>query len=185
MKGLRKNRISLRPAQADDAAGIAQVHIAAWQSTYRGILPDTLLEQLSLAERTDNWQQWIQQEALSWVWVAESPARQIIGFVCGGPERTAHPNWQGEIYAIYLLEGWQGRGVGKRLLQKGFELLSQQGHSSALIWVASANHKACGFYAAQGGQVCLQRSQTIGGHCLDETGYGWTCVFSASQDMLK
>ena len=32
----------VRPADVDDAAAIAAVHVAAWRSTYRGLLPDEL-----------------------------------------------------------------------------------------------------------------------------------------------
>lgn len=170
-------QIRLRQAQQADARGIAQVHIASWLSTYRGILADALLDGLSLDERTENWSHWLDSANPShppnWVWVAETPGGQIVGFVCGGPERTGFPDFNGEIYALYLLDAWQGQGWGKRLLHKGFELLRTQGLATILIWVASRNQKAADFYAAQGGQVCLQRSLEMAGEDVEETGYGW------------
>jgi GNAT superfamily N-acetyltransferase len=169
----------LRQAMQADAGGIAQVHIDSWLSTYRGILADQLLDQLSLAERTENWSKWLepshpdQAQPPNWVWVLESPSGQIVGFVCGGPERTGLPDFEGEIYALYLLDAWHGQGWGKRLLFKGFDLLRAQGHSALLVWVASRNLKAGGFYASQGGKICLQRSLEMAGQVVDETGYGW------------
>ncbi len=168
----------LRQATQADAAGIAQVHIDSWLSTYRGILADQLLDQLSLAERTENWAKWLEpsrpeQAHPNWVWVAEIPSGQIVGFVCGGPERTGLPDFSGEIYALYLLDAWQGKGWGKRLLHTGFDLLRAQGYAAILVWVASRNHKAGDFYASQGGKICLQRSLEMAGQVVDETGYGW------------
>jgi len=37
----------IRRARADDAAGIAQVHVASWRSTYPGMVPDSYLLGLS------------------------------------------------------------------------------------------------------------------------------------------
>lgn len=174
-----KEVLILRPANQADASGIAAVHVASWLSTYRGILADQLLDQLSVSERTENWARWLEPpppdstQAPNWVWVAESPSGQIVGFVCGGPERTGLPDFAGEIYALYLLDAWHGQGWGKRLLHKGFDLLRAQGHATILVWVASGNQKASDFYASQGGQICLQRSLEMAGQTVDETGYGW------------
>jgi ribosomal protein S18 acetylase RimI-like enzyme len=164
--------IILRPARLEDALGIAHVHVNSWLSTYRGILPDHLLDQLSIEQRQANWQGWLSHETETWTWVADDPVAGVVGFVCGGSERT-ESDFSGEVYALYLLAQYQHRGIGKRLLHKGFELLQAQNHSRILIWVASLNHKACQFYLSQGGQASLERSLEMGGEMLSETGYTW------------
>ena len=40
--------IAIRRARPVDAAAIAAVHVAAWRSTYPGILPDAFLANLSV-----------------------------------------------------------------------------------------------------------------------------------------
>jgi hypothetical protein len=42
---------NVRPALANDARSIAEVHIGSWKATYTGIFPDTLLESLSIESR--------------------------------------------------------------------------------------------------------------------------------------
>ena len=41
---------------------------------------------------------------------------RIIGFCNAGPSFILSPDYLGEIYAIYLLNGFKGSGIGKRLL---------------------------------------------------------------------
>ena len=38
--------VLVRTAKPDDAVPIAEIHVALWQSAYRGLLPDSLLDDL-------------------------------------------------------------------------------------------------------------------------------------------
>lgn len=48
--------ITVRHATANDAAAIAQVHVASWQAAYRGLLPEALLVSLSVERRQRHWE---------------------------------------------------------------------------------------------------------------------------------
>jgi len=41
----------IRPATPEDARAIAEVHVASWRYAYRGLLPDDVLDRLSVEER--------------------------------------------------------------------------------------------------------------------------------------
>ena len=45
----------IRRARAEDAAGIAQVHVASWRSTYPGMVPDSYLIGLSTEAYAERW----------------------------------------------------------------------------------------------------------------------------------
>jgi hypothetical protein len=45
----------IRPAHLDDAPGIARVHVDSWRTTYKGVIPDTILANLSYEARTQQW----------------------------------------------------------------------------------------------------------------------------------
>ncbi|MGQ0517539.1 GNAT family N-acetyltransferase, partial [Bacillus sp. D-CC] len=49
--------------------------------------------------------------------VAETLDGTIIGFIDGGVERTGTYNCDGELYAIYLLQEYQGMKIGQKLFQ--------------------------------------------------------------------
>ncbi len=107
--------ILIRKAEVDDAAGIAKVHVDSWRTTYKGIVPDTFLESLSYEQRELIWKKGINENN---VYIAENENGQVIGFSTGGKERTGkYEAYTGELYAIYILKEYQGKGIGRLLVQ--------------------------------------------------------------------
>jgi ribosomal protein S18 acetylase RimI-like enzyme len=47
----------IRPARADDARAIAEVHVRAWRAAYADVLPADFLAALSVEERSVQWRQ--------------------------------------------------------------------------------------------------------------------------------
>lgn len=163
---------TIREAVLSDAAAIAQVHVASWQSTYPGILPDEVIENRSLEKRVQYWQETL--KALpedQWVVVCEHDGG-IKGFARGGPERGRHPDYEGEIYAIYLTEEAQGLGNGQQLVQAIVRKLLKTEINTMLIWVAKDNDSRY-FYEAMGGVAVAEGTIEIKGAVVEEIGYGW------------
>lgn len=105
------------------------------------------------------------------VYVAESEG-EIIGFVDGGTARNANSMYQGEIYAIYILEAYQRRGLGRNLTRTIARQLSQLALQSILVWVL-ADNPACKFYQSLGGQEIERKLVNFNGSKLQEIAYGW------------
>ena len=51
----KEGEITYRLATLDDANGIAQVHVAAWETTYRGIVEDEMLGHRTVERREARW----------------------------------------------------------------------------------------------------------------------------------
>lgn len=47
-----KNNYLVRKATSEDAPAIAKIHVETWQSVYRGQMPDSLLDNLSIQKLT-------------------------------------------------------------------------------------------------------------------------------------
>ena len=45
----------IREANLDDAKGIAKVHVDSWRTTYKNIIPDEYLNNLSYEKREQLW----------------------------------------------------------------------------------------------------------------------------------
>jgi len=108
----RPQNVNFRRAKPGDEAAIAEVHVLAWQVTYRGMIPGAYLDGLSVAKRSDAWRQIIAD--------LDPPARgafvaldgsRLIGFVhfCPSRDHNAGPD-VGEIMAIYVHPDRWGRG---------------------------------------------------------------------------
>lgn len=142
--------MQIRSAKPSDAKGIAKVHVASWQSAYRGLLPDRLLNNLSV-ERSER--RWIARlaQAGNRILVLERDD-QIKGFVifgAGGGNGTDQDK-VGEIYAIYLDPKVWGHGYGVTLCREALKVLSEQGFTSVTVWVLRGNSRAIKFYRKVG-----------------------------------
>ena len=166
-------RVRIREANVPDAAAIAKVHVDSWRTTYTGVVPDEYLAQLSPEQHQQVWRDILSTDgATEFVYVAEAEVSNIIGFASGGPERSGNAVYKGELYAIYLLEGYQRKGIGGQLVQIIAKRLMQEGLHSMLVWVL-ADNPSQDFYSALGGQQVYEQEITIGGASLVEVAYGW------------
>jgi L-amino acid N-acyltransferase YncA len=162
----------IRPATQADVPAIARIHVDSWRATYRGIVPDAVLDALSYAEHEERWQQRVQPDAESITLVAEDGTGAILGFVIGGKERTGDPLYDAEVYAIYLDPSHMRHGTGTQLTHGLARVLQAKGFHSLLVWVLAAN-PARHFYTALGAQYVREATITIGGAELPEYAYGW------------
>ena len=162
----------IRPATLDDAQAIAHVHVEAWRTAYRQILPAAFLDRLSKDERTGQWVTILGNLASKgFTFVAVSDG-QIVGFASGGPERKNDPDYTGELYAIYLLDTFWGQGIGTALLRAVVARLLEIGIDSMKVWVLTDN-PARAFYERRGGVVVGHDTIRIAGMDSSEVAYGW------------
>jgi ribosomal protein S18 acetylase RimI-like enzyme len=160
----------IRRAGLDDAHAIATVQVESWKTTYRGIVPDEFLNDMTVDGRASAWAtQWGGEDAL--IFVAED-AEGVFGFVCGGPLREACKEYDAELYAIYLLQARQRAGVGREMTRRLMEELGRRRFRSMLVWVLEEN-PARAFYERLGGVVEARKTITLGGKELQELAYGW------------
>jgi ribosomal protein S18 acetylase RimI-like enzyme len=161
----------IRSATARDAPAIARVHVSSWLSTYRGLLPDDFLESLSETNYTERWNRVI-AEGTSKVVVAEDGS-DVVGFASGGRERAGEQGFEGELYAIYVLDSAQRRGLGRELVRSMVDGLRELGLTNMIIWVLRDNRPARDFYERLGGVYVRAQPITIGSGTLEEVSYGW------------
>lgn len=155
----------VRWAIADDASGLAEVHVVAWQSAYRGILPGEFLAGLDRDARTRWWHSFI--EGGGRVHVADADG--VVGFCLA--DTSADEGW-GEILAIYVHPDHWGQGHGRELIRAGMSTLAAKGHERALLWVLEANERGRRFYERQGWTVGKPiRVEEIGGVQVTELRY--------------
>ena len=147
------------------------MHVASWQTTYLGLLAEGFLTSLSELGYRERWERVI-GDGETIVVVAED-AGEVVGFASGGRERAGEIGYAGELYAIYLLEGAQRRGLGRELFRAIVEGLRGMELADLIVWVLRDNHRARGFYERLGGVYVRSQPITIGPSTLEEVSYGW------------
>ncbi|WP_033541521.1 GNAT family N-acetyltransferase [Planococcus sp. CAU13] len=160
----------IRKAKLTDARGIARVHVDSWRATYRNIVADSYLDGLTYEARERLWNENLKNDNN---YVAEDENGVITGFATGGKERTGeYADLEGELYAIYILPEFLGRGIGQRLVERVAEDLMKQGMNSMLVWVLKDNSSRQ-FYEEMGGREVDSKTIRIAGKDLVEVAYGW------------
>lgn len=161
---------TIRKADLRDTKEIAKVHAESWKTTYADIVPDEYLQNLTYESRE---QIWINSISNGGVFVAENKEGNIVGFSSGGKERSGkYSGFDGEIYAIYILQEFQGQGIGKALVKPIIEEILEMGFNSILVLVLKDNSSRL-FYEALGGEKIDTIEVQIAGKKLSELVYGW------------
>ncbi len=136
-------------------------------------MPAEYLANLSYQRRESRWNEILREnQPATSIFVAETED-SVVGFAEGGPEREGDSTYRGELYAIYLLQEHQDRGLGRRLVSAVTQRLLADGFSSMLVWVLEENHRARRFYESLGGELVGRKTVVIGGAVLIEVSYGW------------
>ena len=164
---------NIRPAAIHDARAIAEVHVESWKSTYRGIFPDDLLNDLSVDKREASWQDLLAApEPTATTLVGCDAGGSVVGFASGGKERTGQLGCDGELYALYLRQEAQRKGLGALLVRQFVHELIARGFGSMAVWVIALNPSRR-FYECLGGTVIGQQQIERGGRMFLEVAYGW------------
>lgn len=152
-------RVAIRDARPGDAADIADAHVAAWRTVYRGIIADAILDSADFHRaRLEGWTQATEgrrrphDDPLQRLIVPEVDDR-IVGFAIFGRERDPD-EWtpateRGELYGFYLHPDVWGSGVARALMGETLDGLASR-FATAVLWVLSDNPRARRFYERSG-----------------------------------
>ena len=162
----------IRPATPKDAESIAAIHVHSWQETYRGILPDPLLDGLSVGVRSSQWYKLLITPQGPLVFVDEDKGT-LTGFIAGAERREKLLTQDAEISALYVARKAQRKGIGTALMQQLAIGLRERDLNSLCLWVLDGNEGARKFYEALGGALIGERKENLGGHDFTERAYGW------------
>ncbi len=131
----------MRQATVEDAAGIARVHVLAWQQTYAPLVEPGELDELSVDLRTQRWAASLASGAAAWVADFDGV---VVGFAStGGGDHDEQPRPL-ELGALYVLADHHGTGAGQALLDAAI------GDAPAFLFVADRNPRATRFYERNG-----------------------------------
>ena len=137
-----------RRATIIDTQRIAQIHVAGWQTAYRGIVPDAILDALKPDDRQTQWDQRM-RDNYGDLLVCTSGNR-IMGFCHLMPSRDANAGDAHEIAALYIDPAAWRQGCGRALCQDALTAAREHGAPTVTLWVLAQNAAGRRFYEAIG-----------------------------------
>lgn len=167
--------IIIRNATVSDARWIASIQVHSWKTTYTGIISEKYLDTLDINQGEDKWSERIK----NWSTINIAESWELVWFIdyWKSREKTEY-DW--EIYALYILQEFQGKWIGRKLFLSAIDALIKKGYKSIYLWVLAEN-PARWFYEKMGGIIIDKKGIEIDGNILKEIAYGWKDILSLSK----
>ena len=139
--------LTVRPARVEDVAQMAGVNVRCWQETYRGLMPDAVLDDPGfLAARERFWTAALTDERYRENRAAVAGRDgELVGIAMSGPPLDAGAAWARQLYVLYVCAADHGTGAGPSLLEAVVDP-----EESVALWVADPNPRAQAFYRKHG-----------------------------------
>ena len=130
--------ITLKKMETDDEIrGKGYVHYKAWQQAYTGLVDQSCLDKMSVEKCVEIAYKWPDNLLVA------KDGECVVGFVGYGDCRNDDMKDAGEVFAIYVLAEYYGKGVGRALMDAALDLLPQD---RVAVWVLQGNKRAIRFY---------------------------------------
>jgi GNAT superfamily N-acetyltransferase len=163
----------LRPARAEDAREIAEIHYAGWRNAYGSVVPPEQMAKKQPEKRVPFWQERIAR-ADEIVLVAHDDAGRMQGFIHGGPV-LPHDITSGslagfdcEIYVLHCRKETQGKGLGRQLIAAAAREFQRRSKTALVLWAYTDNAYRP-FYDKLGGVVVAEGID----EGVADVAYGW------------
>ena len=175
----RDTFFEIRPGTGDDLFMIAGVLVDTWQSAFRGLLADDVLDGMSREEQAVRHARRMGAPGVGY-FVAVDPSAEVIGFVNFGPGRGRVPDDIHEIYALYVRAEYQGLGIGTALVRAAARHSAGQEARSLFAWVLAGNPNRR-FYEKLGASAVEMAGIGLGNRTYDQVAYLWEDITLLSQ----
>lgn len=124
-----------------------------------------------LVSEAGAWNEYL-NDATRFIYLAED--ENPFGFVCAGEPITSDLPGEsvGEVIGLYLLPGYWGHGMGRKLLVRGLSVLKRRHFEEAFLWVRVDADGAIGAVRSLGfDAIDMHRETNLAGGVIAEQGY--------------
>lgn len=143
--------IHIREMTLADCERVAEIRIRGWQSAYAGLMPQSYLDGLDLADEVSRRRAHFEQAGDGVLNLVAEWSGKVVGWSCHGPYRDGELSTRdAELYAIYVHPDRLAQGVGQALLQESTTRCATADHTRMLLWVLKENARARRFYERVG-----------------------------------
>lgn len=137
--------VSLKEVLPHEAHELSAFRKSVWETTYRGIYPDEIIDNFDFSFHDERNLQWIKSEEFS------------VYFILSDGEKAGYLILQHKeplyVQSLYLLEKFRGRGIGRKVFEIIRDFCLRNGKKKFYLCCHPKNEKALGFYAAMGGVI--------------------------------
>ena len=142
--------IELKKATAADASLLAETRRTVWKETYRGIYPDSMLDEYDLELYTQKDAQRIREPGNHYFLFVDG--HECIGYFSFGPYHYGnYKDFEICLNHLYIRKAYQGQGLGKTAISVLWDHCNEQGIDRFFCGCNANNLPAIAFYRHMGG----------------------------------
>ncbi len=147
--------VQFRLAEVSDAALLAATRQKAWDATYRGIYPDSMIDDFDYVWHIRREEKNLQNPHIHTYLIFSEGE-------CGGyvtwmeREKPLWRDYHFRLYSLYLLPNLQGRGLGRRIFRGVQQQCRELGYGKLYVSCQPQNTPAMGFYSHMGGRIVAE-----------------------------
>jgi len=171
--------IAIRRAVEGDLPQIGRVVVDAWRSTFAGLLPADFLNNMSCTQQIERHRRAFARPEATYH-VASVGDGDVVGFASGGPSRQGYFPQENEVYAIFILEGYQRQKIGCDLFRAVIDDLKESDRKGLIVF-ALARNPNLGFYEKLGGVQAIAKPLMLGAETVDQLAYIWDDISALLQ----
>ena len=138
--------IQIRPAVPADMEAVGRLYTDSWQRTYRGLLPDQELDEMTAEASTGKWTSYLERKENAMFVLERSGA--VAGFAACRPlperENSAL------LDSLHVAPEAQGGGWGRKLIAQAARWARERGYRELTVYVVQGNHRAERLYRRLG-----------------------------------
>lgn len=161
-----------REASMSDATSVAEVLVSSWKESFVGVVLNSFLDRLTVEAQSERLRSRLSGADNSYrMFVAELTDGRMVGFADTGKPRDDLA-YDAELYSIFLLHDFQGKGIGGRLFKMVKQFLCEQGKTSMYLRALERSPYRP-FYEKMGGRVISNIRLQLENIEVDAVLYGW------------
>ncbi|MET9502069.1 GNAT family N-acetyltransferase [Streptomyces sp. NPDC006622] len=150
--------LRVREMTLGDCDRVSEIRVRGWQSAYRGLMPQSHLDALSVSEDAERRRGWFTRGDGDVLNLVAERDGEVLGWAAHGAYRDGEARTSdAELYAIYVDPVRLGGGVGRALLTESVRRGTAAGHPRMYLWVIEGNTAARRFYERAGFQADGER----------------------------
>ncbi len=144
---------NIRKATKDNAPKLAEIVAYSWQTAYKGVLPDEVIDEEHTKKRIEKLTKYF-IKSITNNWCDDFIVNENdvdIGCLSFGLSRDSDKDeYTGELIGLYILGEKRNKGYGCKCLSFVDELSKAKGYTKIILWVLQKNKSAIRFYERYG-----------------------------------
>lgn len=167
------DKVEIKEITIEDIPDYVKVNTRAWQETYKGLIEDRILEEVSnnieksIKRQIDKFEEDKKNGLKKYILKVNN---EPVGMMSVGKSRNKKFEGKGELEALYLLDKVKKKGYGKMLFNKAVEVLLTKGFKDMIIGCL-VNNPSNEFYKHMGGKLIDVVTNKIIGYDMQENIY--------------